>query len=92
MTPSTGKALARAAVGLLIALPLLWSAACADREEMARVRAANELRCPGAQVGVAPRPDISDGTFDVDACGQRARYTCFANGAKELGCAREPLE
>ncbi len=92
MIPIEKGSPARGIVGLLLALPLLWSVGCADREEMARVRAAHELRCPTDEVGVAPRPDISDGTFDVEACGQRARYTCFARRARGLGCAREPLE
>jgi hypothetical protein len=38
-----------------------------------------------------PRPDISDDTVDVRACGHVARYDCFSekNGNH---CVREPIE
>jgi hypothetical protein len=62
-------------------------------------RASREFGCPVEKVGMIPRSDIASSVYDVAACGQRARYSCFwlENGAylegNQLlsdGCAREP--
>ena len=53
-------------------------------------RAAREFSCPPDKVGVLKRPDIADGLFDVDACGQRARYMCTL-GPTDVQCISEPV-
>src|SRR5258708_15885525 len=54
--------------------------ACFDPQpvamDAARVRAANELRCDKSDVVVTARTDLSPVTYDVEACGRVARYTC----------------
>jgi hypothetical protein len=42
--------------------------------DVARERAARELRCSAEQIVVTPRPDIDPRIADVEACGKVARY------------------
>lgn len=64
-------------------------------------RASREFSCPPAKIGVIERSDIADSLFDLEACGHRARYSCFYNdpygrGYAVIGetgrnqCIREP--
>jgi hypothetical protein len=64
---------------------------CVTRQELAARRASREFSCPEPLVVAVPRPDISDDTVDVRACGQVARYDCFR---EKYGnhCVREPIE
>jgi hypothetical protein len=39
-------------------------------------RASKEFDCPPQNVRVIQRSDISDHVYDLDACGQRVRYSC----------------
>ena len=52
-------------------------------------RASREFACPVDAVRLLYRGDVASGLFDVEACGNRARYVCFT--AKRTGrCIREP--
>jgi hypothetical protein len=57
-------------------------------------RAAREFSCSPEKVGVIRRTDISDDLYELDACGQRARYACFSSRSGEseftTRCIREP--
>ena len=53
--------------------------------ESAFTRAAKEFSCPYDQIAVLERKEISADLFDVEACGQRARYHC-----QPTTCIREP--
>ncbi len=74
-----------------LATPLfLLVASCMTYESVARRRASNEFQCPEEKVQVQQRLELSGSTFDVEACGHRARYTCiFAHGLEV--CSREPM-
>ena len=39
-------------------------------------RASKEFVCPTGKIGVIERRDIADRVYDLDACGQRVRYSC----------------
>jgi len=66
---------------------LLWACACAPSPEaVARARAANEFRCPEANVAIT---ELGPGTEAVDACGHRAVYTCPRSGRFGRVCIRE---
>jgi hypothetical protein len=73
---------------------LLIASGCYGVEDSARIRAANEFRCPPEQVVLVPRQDLSEDTVDVYACGYRARYTCPSkrNQSVPRTCVREPLQ
>jgi hypothetical protein len=75
---------------LLLLLTLLLSS-CVTPASLARTRASNEFKCPKEQVLLQERPELSDGTFDVQACGQRARYTCTSRSYQQ-SCVREPMD
>jgi hypothetical protein len=64
-------------------------AGCVTSEGLARTRAANEFHCPEDQIVLTPQESLSDGTYDVNACGHRARYTCLVAQSAH-GCMREP--
>lgn len=53
-------------------------------------RASNEYDCPPTNISVIARDDIQYDTFDVDVCGQRARYTCVGGGHAPYRCVHEP--
>jgi hypothetical protein len=56
-------------------------------------RASNEFACPSQRIEVIRRTDLTSGTYDLDACGSRARYTCIAQGddyPPDVQCLREP--
>jgi len=38
------------------------------------------------------RSELSEGTYDVEACGHRARYTCSSAYKGQSLCAREPSD
>jgi hypothetical protein len=48
----------------------------AYRLDRAKLHARNEFGCGYSDIVAVPRPDLSPGTEDVDACGHVARYTC----------------
>lgn len=65
---------------------------CATEFDVVTQRASNEFTCPRERVEVIARNDIQPGTYDLDACGVRARYTC-AGGVDKYEperCVREP--
>ena len=62
---------------------------CEARGEHAIQRAPKEFACPPAKIGVIKRTDISEDLYDLDACGQRARYSCPTN-KDTTQCIREP--
>jgi len=74
-----------------LVLLFLLSSSCVTLESLARTRASHEFKCPEQQVVLNSRPELSDGTYDVEACGQRARYTCSAYHYQHI-CAREPID
>jgi hypothetical protein len=76
-------------LGLL--LPFLLLSSCVTSASLARTRASHEFKCPEEQVVLRGRSDLSEGTYDVEACGRRARYTCTAGKYTHI-CAREPLD
>ena len=70
-----------------LAAPSFLLCACAPTPEaVARVRAANEFRCPEANVTIT---ELGPGTEAVDACGHRAVYSCPRSGRFERVCIRE---
>lgn len=82
----------RRAVAALFAACLVG---CTTTEELATTRAANEFHCAEDRVVLTPRPELSEGTYDVDACGHHARYTCIVDYADSFvpnvqTCTREP--
>jgi hypothetical protein len=81
--------LAHVRVGMLLVLSL--SAGCLSANEEALRRAHVEFpSCPADRMKIAARPELSDATYDVDACGHVARYTCSRPSGYPLTCAREP--
>jgi hypothetical protein len=44
--------------------------------DLAVQRASKEFVCPTEKIGVIQRSDISDHVYDLEACGQRVRYSC----------------
>jgi len=79
---------------LPLAFLLALTSGCYGVEDSAKIRAANEFRCPEDQIVLTPRPDLSEDTVDVFACGYRARYTCPSkrNSSVPRTCVREPLQ
>jgi hypothetical protein len=76
---------------VVVALVAALASGCYDAAEVARDRARNEFHCPPERVVLSPREDLSPYTFDIDACGQRARYTCpRPHRLHEAACVREP--
>ena len=83
----------KALVGLgLLACLVVASASCVTTRTLARDRATKEFNCPEDQVTLDQRHDLSPGTYDVQACGQRVRYTCMVIHHGRSTCTREPLE
>jgi hypothetical protein len=77
--------------GVLLVLSVA-SAGCWTLEDGARARAASELSCPEERIGVAHLEALGPGTMEVEACGRRARYTCFQRDlTRQPVCVREPL-
>ena len=74
-----------------VLLVFLLSSSCVTSASLARTRASREFKCPEEQVVLHGRSDLSEGTYDVEACGRRARYTCTASKYTHL-CAREPMD
>lgn len=91
----TGEAMAstRIPFQVSIGLALLSCTGCTP-EARVTARAANEFSRPEEHVQVSPRPDLSEMTYDVKACGHVARYTCAGSiGSMDnpMVCVREPL-
>src|SRR5262245_16068795 len=54
-------------------------------------RASNEFACDPSRVNVLERRDIDPYVYDVEACGQLARYSCVGGGRHGVyGCVHEP--
>jgi hypothetical protein len=81
---------------VVLTVVLGWAAGCAPLMlpmlpsgssvgEDAFRRASKEFSCPTDKINLVQRDDIVSGLFDLEACGQRARYNCRQNE-----CFREP--
>jgi hypothetical protein len=71
----------------------LGTGGCFGTESALVHRASVELACPSEQISIVQRADIADTLYDVGACGQRARYSCFwigSDGTTAVPCVREP--
>lgn len=75
--------------GLMLVVATASLAACNTTGGLAVRRASGEFSCPEERINVLDRSDITDGLFDVEACGKRARYACI-NGQYAHQCVREP--
>jgi hypothetical protein len=64
--------------------------ACLHADEEVVKRAARDVSCPVDQIRAVPRPELSEATYDVDACGHLLRYTCSKSAGYPLTCARAP--
>ena len=73
------------------ALLLVLLSSCVMPSSLARTRASHEFKCPEEQVVLHERSDLSQGTYDVEACGRRARYTCTVTRYQNV-CVREPID
>ena len=73
-------------------LVLFFGAGCATTGDSAIQRASREFSCPEERIGLIERTDISNSLYDIEACGQRARYMCVMSKDREVGttCMREP--
>jgi hypothetical protein len=75
------------------ALCVGMSGCCAFGLEALLGRASNEFACPRERIEVIRRNDIGPGTYDLDACGSKARYTCISADdtyPPDVRCVREP--
>ena len=64
---------------------------CMPLDNPLLVRVSNELACAPAGINVLVRGDVGYRVFDVEACGQRARYSCVGGHRYErYHCIREP--
>jgi hypothetical protein len=63
---------------------------CHHAAEDVVVRGSNEFSCAPANVRAVPRPELSEATYDVTACGHVARYTCTRAVGYPLTCIRAP--
>ena len=86
---AAGCTAAALAPAVLAPLDLASSIHCEARGKQAIQRAAKEFACPPEKIGVIKRTDISEDLYDLDACGQRARYSCPTN-KDTTQCIREP--
>jgi hypothetical protein len=77
------------AARLAVSLGLLLSTGCLHADTEVLRRAAVEFR-PCQRLELTARPELSEATYDVDACGYVARYTCTKPSGYPLTCAREP--
>jgi hypothetical protein len=73
-------------------LLFLLSSSCVTLASLARLRASHEFKCPQDQVVLHERSELSVGTYDVEACGHRARYTCSSAYKGHSVCVREPTD
>jgi hypothetical protein len=73
----------------MIAVLVVAGGGCQLQHALIR-RASKEYHCPPANISVIARHDIQYDTFDVDVCGQRARYTCVGGGHAPYRCVHEP--
>ncbi len=55
----------------------LCASACASNVELVKTRAGRDFSCPLREIAlVEQREDISEPTYEIEACGHRARYSC----------------
>jgi len=56
---------------------VLLASACASDAEKVKVQAASDFSCSEREIAIIEqRDDITEPTFEIEACGHRARYTC----------------
>jgi len=61
----------------VLALAFALSAAACSREGEMRAVAAKDFACPEDAIRILEvRDDIGEPTWEIEACGHRARYTC----------------
>ena len=82
---------ARALGALALAFAAAGFGGCVTETETLADRASNEFICPRERVNLLARDDIAPGLYDVEACGQRARYSCVG-GRRHVPrrCVHEP--
>ncbi len=87
-----GKSSVGATLLLAFGLGATGLVSCVTYRQAATVsvaaQAAGEFECPSNRVNVIARGDISHGTYDVEACGKRARYVCLKAGG--VHCLHQP--
>jgi hypothetical protein len=91
---SIGEILSALASLLVVLLALLACATRMSPVDAARWRASHEFDCAPEWIAVRERADLSPITYDVDACGRKARYSCqpaVYNGraAGQMACVPE---
>jgi hypothetical protein len=80
-------------IGVLV---LFFGVGCATAGDRAIQRASREFSCPEEKIGLIERADISENLYDIEACGQRARFMCVlskrvdAPSRSDISCMREP--
>ena len=57
----------------------------------ARNQFGSETTCPSDQIKQWPRNDLGQAVYDLQGCGQRARYNCLVNLYGRPTCLSEPL-
>jgi hypothetical protein len=79
------------AVTMSAAVLVAGGAGCVVPSPLIR-RASKEFHCDAARINVVERRDISYGVYDIEACGDRARYSCVGGGGRYevYRCVREP--
>ena len=66
-------------------------AACASFPDALIRRASHEFECDPIRINAIERADIGYEVYDIEACGQRARYTCTGGHRHEpYHCVHEP--
>lgn len=71
---------------LVLGVSLFLLGACVTMFDVAKTRAANDLRCPEEQIIVA---NIGGSSFRAIGCGQEATYNCIQSSENTLACVRE---
>jgi hypothetical protein len=56
----------------------------------AREQFGSDRTCPRDQIKQWPRNDLGEAVYDLEGCGQRARYSCIVNLYGRPECVREP--
>jgi hypothetical protein len=83
MYPQTARGLT--ILGLSLSMGCLYA-----NQEVLRRAAIEFYSCPVDRMQLLARPELSEATYDVNACGHIARYTCAKQSGYPLTCAREP--
>jgi hypothetical protein len=64
-------------MGSRVALLTVLLLGCVSDAEKVKARAASDFSCAEREIAIIEqRDDISEPTFEIDACGHRARYSC----------------